>query len=319
MSSLLAAQQAYKAGVLHRDISAGNIMIVKDQKTNAWRGVLIDWDMCLLLDQRDKNHKVRTARTGTWAFISARLLRSSPSKPVVHSLGDDMESVFWVLAYELLRYTSHTHGPYQLFKKMQDLFSDATTNHGQVTGGEAKLLAITCCSVGRTKVGLVDFKMSTLHNIFNVLGIAFNPRYDDENNPNATNIFMPFAGHTVDWDNPDDKWLSTFLRQAAEVMAPLGVTPTALESPTKDSKPPADKESWKRAKVTLHPPDYCEMEWSKDEHDSKKAQDNAFNAATSSRMDHIDGLSYHTNKHSLAVYKDESQDQVPAKKHRPTS
>lgn len=59
----LAAQQAYKAGVLHRDISAGNIMIVRNEQTNEWRGVLINWDMCLLLEQRDNHSEIRTART----------------------------------------------------------------------------------------------------------------------------------------------------------------------------------------------------------------------------------------------------------------
>jgi RIO-like serine/threonine protein kinase len=45
---LLGAQQAYAAGILHRDISVGNITIVQDKKTKEQRGVLIDWDMSLL-------------------------------------------------------------------------------------------------------------------------------------------------------------------------------------------------------------------------------------------------------------------------------
>jgi RIO-like serine/threonine protein kinase len=44
--SLLGAQQAYTAGILHCDISAGNITIVKEWR--GVRGVLIDWDMTLL-------------------------------------------------------------------------------------------------------------------------------------------------------------------------------------------------------------------------------------------------------------------------------
>ena len=38
---LPAAQNAYKV-ILHRDLSAGNIMIVKDKEMQEWRGVLID-------------------------------------------------------------------------------------------------------------------------------------------------------------------------------------------------------------------------------------------------------------------------------------
>ena len=41
---LSAVQQAYSVGILHRDLSASNIMI-EDKETKEWRGLLIDWDM----------------------------------------------------------------------------------------------------------------------------------------------------------------------------------------------------------------------------------------------------------------------------------
>ena len=37
--SLPAAQQAYKVSILHRDLSSGNIMIVKYKETKEWRGL----------------------------------------------------------------------------------------------------------------------------------------------------------------------------------------------------------------------------------------------------------------------------------------
>lgn len=58
-----AAQQAYKAGVLHRDISAGNVMIVRNNETGEWKGILIDWDMCLLWEEQKLIGEVRTQRT----------------------------------------------------------------------------------------------------------------------------------------------------------------------------------------------------------------------------------------------------------------
>ncbi|KAF8801966.1 hypothetical protein BYT27DRAFT_7050682, partial [Phlegmacium glaucopus] len=99
------AQQAYKAGILHRDLSAGNIMIVKDKDTKEWRGVLIDWDMCLL---RKHGGKPRTGpyTQGTWAFISAKILRNQ-GPTVTHTLWDDIESAFWVFIYEALLYLKH--------------------------------------------------------------------------------------------------------------------------------------------------------------------------------------------------------------------
>lgn len=49
-SDLITAHQAaYNAGVLHRDISLGNIMIVDDEE-DIKGGMLIDWDLCKVID-----------------------------------------------------------------------------------------------------------------------------------------------------------------------------------------------------------------------------------------------------------------------------
>ncbi|KAF8805949.1 hypothetical protein BYT27DRAFT_7103389, partial [Phlegmacium glaucopus] len=98
------AQQAYKAGILHHDLSAGNIMIVKDKETQEWRGILIDWDMCFLW--RKHGGEPRSGRTGTWAFISLQILQNE-GPTVTHTLWDDIESAFWVFIYEALLYLKH--------------------------------------------------------------------------------------------------------------------------------------------------------------------------------------------------------------------
>ncbi|PPQ89990.1 hypothetical protein CVT25_009630 [Psilocybe cyanescens] len=316
-----AAQQAYKAGVQHRDISAGNVMIVKDKATQEWRGVLIDWDMCLLLEQPSINsQETCTGRTGTWAFMSARLLRTSPSKPFEHSLGDDMESVFWVLAYEVLQYTRHNREPYNLFKTMKDIFSDATVDKGLVTGGGKKLSAICCCCAGLPTVALADFKMPTLNYTFAMLGKVFNLRYDHEVDVVIPDEYKPPPGPSVEWDNPDDKWLSSFLRKMADKMAPLGVTPTGLESLTQDSKPPTDSRLRVRAEVSKYPADFHQMPWTKDLDDPIIIHRCKFGAVTSSMMDHIEGISCRLNKRGREDNEDsDSEERVPAKKYRPLS
>ncbi|KIM56430.1 hypothetical protein SCLCIDRAFT_80630, partial [Scleroderma citrinum Foug A] len=88
----LAHKGAHKVGFLHRDLSPGNIIIFEG------RGYLIDWDMA-------KPIRVVTPRwvahTGTWQFMSARLVEN---KGAMHTFRDDLESSFWVLLWTVLMY-----------------------------------------------------------------------------------------------------------------------------------------------------------------------------------------------------------------------
>ncbi|KAF9483011.1 hypothetical protein BDN70DRAFT_828166 [Pholiota conissans] len=88
----------FKAGILHRDISVGNILITDKG------GILIDWDMCIRLSPEKKSAR-RPKRTGTWQFMSARLLQEPSAS---HMLEDDRESALYVLLWTALRYHDHT-------------------------------------------------------------------------------------------------------------------------------------------------------------------------------------------------------------------
>ncbi|KAH8102091.1 hypothetical protein BXZ70DRAFT_930224 [Cristinia sonorae] len=84
---------AKKADVLHRDVSAGNVMLNKNGQ-----GVLNDWDHAIMLNV------VRVSasrRTGTWQFMSIALGRN-PLK--IHDILDDVESCFWVLLYQAIHH-----------------------------------------------------------------------------------------------------------------------------------------------------------------------------------------------------------------------
>ena len=49
MLSYLAHAEAFDAGIIHRDISAGNMLLYKDQK-GAWCGLLNDWELSKKID-----------------------------------------------------------------------------------------------------------------------------------------------------------------------------------------------------------------------------------------------------------------------------
>ncbi|KAG7442399.1 uncharacterized protein BT62DRAFT_1010322 [Guyanagaster necrorhizus] len=99
-----------KACILHCDISAGNILITPNK-----RG--FDWDHCSIL-------KARTAKcTGTWRFMSARLMDSVWNPD---TLIDEKEFSLWVLLDMALRHTRHPLSPIALHRKMESLFEDGS-------------------------------------------------------------------------------------------------------------------------------------------------------------------------------------------------
>ncbi|KAI0769578.1 hypothetical protein BD413DRAFT_74849 [Trametes elegans] len=121
-------------GILHRDISSGNILIVdrpgSDRKS---KGVIHDFDYSsvlrraprsapsrrtrktcpedlrpLELSDEYKNIMELKERTGTYYFIAMELL--DPSCPTVnHDAHHDLESYYWVLLWIVLRHTRHNH------------------------------------------------------------------------------------------------------------------------------------------------------------------------------------------------------------------
>ncbi|KAL4251336.1 hypothetical protein ABKN59_005688 [Abortiporus biennis] len=93
-----------EAGVLHRDISPNNMLFCEDpEDMKDLPSFLVDWDLCKYKEQLNNGPSQKT-RSGTWAFISALLLRY-PTKQ--HELSDDLESFVHVLQWFCLRF--HTH------------------------------------------------------------------------------------------------------------------------------------------------------------------------------------------------------------------
>ncbi|KAI0325236.1 hypothetical protein GY45DRAFT_1211529, partial [Cubamyces sp. BRFM 1775] len=83
------------AGILHRDISVGNIMIGSGS-----RGLLIDWDLSRLVSELGTG-PMKPERGGTWPFQSA-LSQRWPRKP--YCVSDDIESFIHAFRYMVLKY-----------------------------------------------------------------------------------------------------------------------------------------------------------------------------------------------------------------------
>ncbi|KAI0091424.1 hypothetical protein BDY19DRAFT_1046438 [Irpex rosettiformis] len=108
--ALRAHENAWDVGILHRDISANNIMRVIDQDVEddnlvPVKGILNDWDLARHKDDLG-NDATQVGRSGTWTFMSATSLQY-PLKP--NDLADDLESFIHVVTYLSFRFHYHNY------------------------------------------------------------------------------------------------------------------------------------------------------------------------------------------------------------------
>ncbi|EPS97056.1 hypothetical protein FOMPIDRAFT_1052751 [Fomitopsis schrenkii] len=140
-----AHEEAWKAGVLHRDVSAFNIMIYwyKDPKTGKWKrnGLLVDWGLSKFAWDL-KRPAVRKNRSGTWQFISAILLVFPGRFP--HAVWHDLESFIHIFYWCCLRFhkTDCSHNSDQLQLRTHTLYDFHSTKNGISVGGDDKLLML---------------------------------------------------------------------------------------------------------------------------------------------------------------------------------
>ncbi|KAH8109275.1 hypothetical protein DFH11DRAFT_1479433, partial [Phellopilus nigrolimitatus] len=88
-------------GVLHQDISLGNIILAKDKSGGPFRkAFLIDFDQAIDMTEQMLEH-AKGKRAGTLPFMAIELLRSyKDGKPMFpHAYYHDLESVFYVLCW----------------------------------------------------------------------------------------------------------------------------------------------------------------------------------------------------------------------------
>ncbi|KAK0481365.1 hypothetical protein IW261DRAFT_1070655 [Armillaria novae-zelandiae] len=138
--AFLGHEDAYTiCGYIHRDISGGNILIVYDAKApkddgyGGGRGLLNDWDMAINI--ADLAQARQAERTGTWQFMSIRLLRDRTKK---HSPQDDFESFVYVMLFHGLRYLRHNELGPDLPKIISSIFDVGIYVGNGMRGGNGK-------------------------------------------------------------------------------------------------------------------------------------------------------------------------------------
>ncbi|KAJ2966718.1 hypothetical protein NUW54_g13727 [Trametes sanguinea] len=150
-----AHRSAFLKGILHRDISAGNVLIYpreyinEDGKLQILRdGLLTDWELAKDVEAKPvAKGPSQTDCTGTWQFLSAHAL-AHPGKQI--GVEHEMESFFHVLLYYAVRFLP-TNCP-DITPFVYDYFDGFTRHEDRYAAGMVKLFAM---EVGSLRVGAV--------------------------------------------------------------------------------------------------------------------------------------------------------------------
>ncbi|KAJ7729683.1 hypothetical protein DFH07DRAFT_895508, partial [Mycena maculata] len=124
-SAIMHHEIAFNAGVIHRDVSEGNVLfeeVVESGKQP--QGFLLDWDYAEFTEtglkayqkwfpERAAADQLYTSidkslkdMTGTLPFMAIAIIGNFAT----HGPHHDLESFYWLLVWMILRHTNHTHG-----------------------------------------------------------------------------------------------------------------------------------------------------------------------------------------------------------------
>ncbi|KAI0641693.1 hypothetical protein C8Q79DRAFT_287183 [Trametes meyenii] len=184
LDCVVAHQDAFKAGIVHRDVSGGNILIYPkvayDIDTNEagmnWSGLLADWELSKPVVEKGGLHRARQPeRTGTWQYMSVAVL-SKHSRIV--QISDELESFFHVTLYYAVRYLrsncrdvgAFIEAFFDSYNVTQDNKYECGTKKLQVMKGVTKL------TKGHNE-GVLQFDSTPLNDFFASTLIWFNAHY----------------------------------------------------------------------------------------------------------------------------------------------
>ncbi|KAG6372668.1 hypothetical protein JVT61DRAFT_7428 [Boletus reticuloceps] len=103
---------AFAIQILHQGVSSSNIVIFKG------KGYLIDWEMAKFFGSTESATPRQMLRTGTSQFMSAHLVKDRIAE---HCLTDNMESIFWVLLWNVIMYSPSSLSTEQHSKFMKNV------------------------------------------------------------------------------------------------------------------------------------------------------------------------------------------------------
>ncbi|EIW53531.1 uncharacterized protein TRAVEDRAFT_74821 [Trametes versicolor FP-101664 SS1] len=115
---------------LHRDLSVGNIILVKETGSTTRKGYLIDWEASSRIDS--EGHSLDKSRMGTWRFMSSDV-QAKPAHP--YGFPDDMESLLYVVFYCGLIHLGHNLSPGTLRMIVHEFFDRSFFLDGYLCGG----------------------------------------------------------------------------------------------------------------------------------------------------------------------------------------
>lgn len=175
---------------LHRDISVGNILLVKERGSETRRGYLIDWEASSRVDgdgrslcpyrmvsTLSRSSQLATPLTpepkGTCRFMSGKML-TEPEKG--HFFQDDMESLLHVVFHCSLLHLRHNLRPDQLRPLMHEFFDRTFFMGRQLYGGAAKRVN-SATRLFSSRVKWADPDLQTwLDAVMDLQGPTSNPR-----------------------------------------------------------------------------------------------------------------------------------------------
>ncbi|KAI0714075.1 hypothetical protein C8T65DRAFT_573979 [Cerioporus squamosus] len=188
---------------VHRDVSAGNIILVRqrsDQKIR--KGILIDWESSCSVD--DTGLSTKAGRAGTWLFMSRDLLYDHENV-VKQSINDDMESLFYVVLYCALHWLPHNLSKDKLTDLITTFFEHKEEYGEGVMGARSKIINAENRYYTRGVVYGDPAIKEWLDTVMDYMSPRSHQReiYKDKWNPEQLNAFWAefLQTHTLEVDN----------------------------------------------------------------------------------------------------------------------